>query len=163
MQHTVLPKAALGTDRYLSPLTTIADVELSNKLKVDPGCLCARCKCPCLGMRGGKKVAMSGLKDKTKYVRSQIGKRMKLCLMPKIRFIEDESMKRGSRALQMLPEDLPTQMGIRGKGQISDGVEAGSAEPRREGGWGSVMEVGNARGGGCAWRWQTVGEFAGGE
>uniref|UniRef100_A0A8I7BD43 Uncharacterized protein n=1 Tax=Hordeum vulgare subsp. vulgare TaxID=112509 RepID=A0A8I7BD43_HORVV len=43
MQHTVLPKAALGADR------------------------CARCKCPCLGMRGGKKVAMSGLKDKTKY------------------------------------------------------------------------------------------------
>jgi ribosome-binding factor A len=39
-----------------------------------------------------KKVAMAGLKDK-----SQTCKRMKLCLKPEIRFIEDESMERGSR------------------------------------------------------------------
>ena len=49
------------------------------------------------GDERGKKVAMAGLKDKTKYVRSQIGKRMKLRLTPEIRFIEDESMERGSR------------------------------------------------------------------
>jgi ribosome-binding factor A len=42
-------------------------------------------------------VAIEGLKAKTKYVRSQIGKRMKLRLTPEIRFIEDESMERGSR------------------------------------------------------------------
>jgi len=47
--------------------------------------------------REGKKVAIEGLKAKTKYVRSQIGKRMKLRLTPEIRFIEDESMERGSR------------------------------------------------------------------
>ncbi|KAI4965996.1 hypothetical protein ZWY2020_047251 [Hordeum vulgare] len=106
-------------------------------------------------MRGGKKVAMSGLKDKTKYVRSQIGKRMKLCLMPKIRFIEDESMKRGSRegkrgTTRCCPEDLPpTQMGIRGKGPDLRTAwrRLGQRRPEeREGGWGRVMEVGNARG-----------------
>ncbi|KAI4965995.1 hypothetical protein ZWY2020_047250 [Hordeum vulgare] len=53
MQHTVLPKAALGTDRYLSPLTTIADVELSNKLKVDPGCLFEP-RCVCASIWGGE-------------------------------------------------------------------------------------------------------------
>jgi len=49
------------------------------------------------GDERGKKVAIDGLKAKTKYVRSQIGKRMKLRLTPEIRFIEDESMERGSR------------------------------------------------------------------
>lgn len=34
LQHAVLPEAALGADRYLSSLTTIADVELSNDLQV---------------------------------------------------------------------------------------------------------------------------------
>uniref|UniRef100_A0A453QJY1 Ribosome-binding factor A, chloroplastic n=1 Tax=Aegilops tauschii subsp. strangulata TaxID=200361 RepID=A0A453QJY1_AEGTS len=92
MQRAVLPEAALGADRYLSSLTTIADVELSNDLQV--------CKVyvSVFGDERGKKVAMAGLKDKTKYVRSQIGKRMKLRLTPEIRFIEDESMERGSRS-----------------------------------------------------------------
>jgi ribosome-binding factor A len=54
------------------------------------------------GDERGKKVAIEGLKAKTKYVRSQIGKRMKLRLTPEIRFIEDESMERGSRILAIL-------------------------------------------------------------
>nr|CDM85800.1 unnamed protein product [Triticum aestivum] len=96
MQHAVLPEAALGADRSLSSLTTVADVELSNDLQV--------CKVyvSVFGDERGKKVAMAGLKDKTKYVRSQIGKRMKLRLTPEIRFIEDESMQRGSRILTIL-------------------------------------------------------------
>jgi ribosome-binding factor A len=115
LQRAVLPEAALGADRYLSSLTTIADVELSNDLQVRPraemtsaprgaGCaeslLCAQvCKVyvSVFGDERGKKVAIEGLKARTKYVRSQIGKRMKLRLTPEIRFIEDESMERGSR------------------------------------------------------------------
>lgn len=34
LQHAVLPEAALGADRYLSSLTTISDVEVSNDLQV---------------------------------------------------------------------------------------------------------------------------------
>ena len=45
----------------------------------------------------GKDVAIAGLKSKAKYVRSELGKRMKLRLTPEVRFIEDESMERGSR------------------------------------------------------------------
>lgn len=45
----------------------------------------------------GKEVAIAGLKSKSKYVRSQLGRRMKLRLTPEIRFIEDESFERGSR------------------------------------------------------------------
>uniref|UniRef100_A0A0A9EHW7 Ribosome-binding factor A n=1 Tax=Arundo donax TaxID=35708 RepID=A0A0A9EHW7_ARUDO len=96
LQRAVLPEAALGADRYLSSLTTIADVELSNDLQV--------CKVyvSVFGDERGKKVAIEGLKAKTKYVRSQVGKRMKLRLTPEIRFIEDESMERGSRILAIL-------------------------------------------------------------
>ena len=45
----------------------------------------------------GKDVAIAGLKSKAKYVRSELGKRMKLRLTPEVRLIEDESMERGSR------------------------------------------------------------------
>lgn len=45
----------------------------------------------------GKDVAIAGLKSKAKYVRSELGRRMKLRLTPEIRFIEDESLERGSR------------------------------------------------------------------
>jgi ribosome-binding factor A len=49
------------------------------------------------GDERGKEVAMAGLKSKAKYVRSELGRRMKLRLTPEIRFLEDESFERGSR------------------------------------------------------------------
>lgn len=49
------------------------------------------------GDERGKEVALAGLKSKVKYVRSELGRRMKLRLTPEIRFIEDESLERGSR------------------------------------------------------------------
>ncbi|KAI4973665.1 hypothetical protein ZWY2020_041446 [Hordeum vulgare] len=115
MQRAVLPEAALGADRYLSSLTTIADVELSNDLQV--------CKVyvSVFGDERGKKVAMAGLKDKTKYVRSQIGKRMKLRLTPEIRFIEDESMERGSRILTILDKLKEEREQREGNGEEEDG------------------------------------------
>ncbi|TYH91232.1 hypothetical protein ES332_A13G103400v1 [Gossypium tomentosum] len=71
-------------DRYLSSLTTISDVEVSADLQ------------------RGKEIALAGLKSKAKYVRSELGKRMKLRLTPEIRFIEDESLERGSRVIAIL-------------------------------------------------------------
>lgn len=37
LQYAVLPEASLGADRYLSSLTTISDVEVSNDLQVTFG------------------------------------------------------------------------------------------------------------------------------
>ncbi|XP_044405641.1 probable ribosome-binding factor A, chloroplastic [Triticum aestivum] len=62
MQRAVLPEAALGANRYLSSPTTITDVELSNDLQVCKVCVFV------FGDERGKKVAMAGLKDKTKYL-----------------------------------------------------------------------------------------------
>lgn len=54
------------------------------------------------GDERGKEVALAGLKSKAKYVRGELGKRMKLRLTPEIRFIEDESLERGSRVRLVL-------------------------------------------------------------
>lgn len=128
LQRAVLPEAALGADRYLSSLTTIADVELSNDLQV--------CKVyvSVFGDERGKKVAIAGLKAKTKYVRSQIGKRMKLRLTPEIRFIEDESMERGSRILSILDKLKEEREQLEGKDGEED-AEASNLSEEEDGDW----------------------------
>ncbi|EER87802.1 hypothetical protein BDA96_10G032100 [Sorghum bicolor] len=128
LQRAVLPEAALGADRYLSSLTTIADVELSNDLQV--------CKVyvSVFGDERGKKVAIEGLKAKTKYVRSQIGKRMKLRLTPEIRFIEDESMERGSRILAILDKLKEEREQQEGKDGEED-VEGSYISEEEDGDW----------------------------
>lgn len=96
LQYAVLPEAALGADRYLSSLTTISDVEVSTDLQI------VKVYVSVFGDERGKEVALTGLKSKAKYVRSELGRRMKLRLTPEIRFIEDESLERGSRVLAIL-------------------------------------------------------------
>lgn len=96
LQYAVLPEAALGADRYLSSVTTISDVEVSTDLQV------VKVYVSIFGDERGRDVALSGLKSKAKYVRGQLGKRMKLRLTPEIRFLEDESLERGSRVIAIL-------------------------------------------------------------
>lgn len=96
LQCAVLPEAALGADRYLSSLTTVSDVEVSADLQV------VKVYVSVFGDERGKEVALTGLKSKAKYVRSKLGRRMKLRLTPEIRFIEDESLERGSRVIAIL-------------------------------------------------------------
>ncbi|XP_051138117.1 probable ribosome-binding factor A, chloroplastic [Andrographis paniculata] len=96
LQYAVLPEASLGADRYLSSLTTISDVEVSADLQV------VKVYVSVFGDERGKEVALAGLKAKAKYVRSELGRRMKLRLTPEIRFLEDESIERGSRVIAIL-------------------------------------------------------------
>ncbi|KAL6963771.1 hypothetical protein U1Q18_034776 [Sarracenia purpurea var. burkii] len=63
------------------------------------------------GDERGKEIAISGLKSKAKYVRSELGKRMKLRLTPEIRFMEDDSIERGSRVIAIL-DKLKTEKSI---------------------------------------------------
>ncbi|OWM83922.1 hypothetical protein CDL15_Pgr004353 [Punica granatum] len=96
LQYAILPEAALGADRYLSSLTTISDVEVSADLQV------VKVYVSVFGDERGREVAIAGLKSKAKYVRSELGRRMKLRLTPEVRFIEDESLERGSRVISIL-------------------------------------------------------------
>lgn len=96
LKFAVLPEASLGADSYLSSVTTITDVEITADLQV------VRVYVSVFGDERGKEVAMAGLKSKAKYVRSELGRRMKLRLTPEIRFLEDESFERGSRVIAIL-------------------------------------------------------------
>ncbi|KAL6213722.1 hypothetical protein ACLB2K_013166 [Fragaria x ananassa] len=96
LQYAILPEVSLGADRYLSSLTTISDVEVSTDLQV------VKVFVSVFGDERGKEVALAGLKSKAKYVRGELGRRMKLRLTPEIRFIEDESLERGSRVIAIL-------------------------------------------------------------
>ncbi|CAN6555293.1 unnamed protein product [Malus baccata var. baccata] len=96
LQYAILPKVSLGADRYLSSLTTISDVEVSTDLQV------VKVYVSIFGDERGKEVALARLKSKAKYVQGQLGRRMKLRLTPEIRFIEDESLERGSRVIAIL-------------------------------------------------------------
>ncbi|KAF2543830.1 hypothetical protein F2Q70_00033940 [Brassica cretica] len=116
LQHAVLPEAALGADRYLSSLTTISDVEVSNDLQI------VKVYVSVFGDDRGKDVAIAGLKSKAKYVRSELGKRMKLRLTPEVRFIEDESMERGSRVIAIL-DKIKAEKGSEGEPETSDSPE----------------------------------------
>ncbi|KAL3645029.1 hypothetical protein CASFOL_010209 [Castilleja foliolosa] len=121
LQYAVLPEAALGADRYLSSLTTISDVEVSADLQV------VKVYVSVFGDERGKEVALAGLKSKAKYVRSELGKRMKLRLTPEVRFLEDESLERGSRVLAILDkikdenEKKTTNDGDDETGEFADG------------------------------------------
>ncbi|KAK6946361.1 Ribosome-binding factor A [Dillenia turbinata] len=101
LQYAVLPEAALGADRYLSSLTTISGVEVSADLQ-NTIWLGVVKMVSVFGDERGREVAIAGLKAKAKYVRSELGRHMKLRLTPEIRFIEDESLERGSRVIAIL-------------------------------------------------------------
>ncbi|KAF6139152.1 hypothetical protein GIB67_002414 [Kingdonia uniflora] len=96
LQYAILPEASLGADRYLSSLTTISDVQVSTDLQV------VKVYVSVFGDERGREVAVAGLKSKAKYVRGELGRRMKLRLTPEVRFIEDESLERGSRVIAIL-------------------------------------------------------------
>lgn len=115
LQHAILPEAALGADRYLSSVTTISDVDLSADLQI------AKVYVSIFGDERGREVALSGLKAKAKYVRSQIGKRMKLRLAPQIHFIEDDSLEEGSRIIAILDK-------IKRKNKKKDAKKKGKEE-----------------------------------
>ncbi|KAG5030408.1 hypothetical protein JHK82_014017 [Glycine max] len=110
LQYAVLPEASLGADRYLSSLTTITDVQVSADLQACHACFSAsyfslfvvKVYVSVFGDERGKEVAIAGLKSKAKYVRSELGKRIKLRLTPEIRFLEDDSFERGSRVIAIL-------------------------------------------------------------
>ncbi|KAL3621346.1 hypothetical protein CASFOL_036258 [Castilleja foliolosa] len=121
LQYAVLPEAALGADRYLSSLTTISDVEVSADLQV------VKVYVSVFGDERGKEVALAGLKSKAKYVRGELGKRMKLRLTPEVRFLDDESLERGSRVIAILDkikdenEKKTTKDGDNVSGEFADG------------------------------------------
>ncbi|GJP30047.1 hypothetical protein CLOM_g22063 [Closterium sp. NIES-68] len=96
LRAAVQPEHALGADKFMSAIATISDVELSADLQV------AKVYVSVYGDERGQVVAMEGLRAKAAYVRSGVGRKMKLRFAPEVRFIQDDSMERGSRVLSIL-------------------------------------------------------------
>ncbi|KAI5673253.1 hypothetical protein M9H77_13617 [Catharanthus roseus] len=128
LQYAILPEAALGADRYLSSLTTISDVEVSADLQV------VKVYVSVFGDERGKEVAISGLKSKAKYVRGELGRRMKLRLTPEIRFIEDESLERGSRVIAILDKIKKENEEKMTKSEVGDQFQS-SDQSKDDGDW----------------------------
>ncbi|RRT71354.1 hypothetical protein BHE74_00038687 [Ensete ventricosum] len=107
LQYAVLPEASLGADRYLSSLTTISGVEVSGDLQVYVSVF---------GDERGREVAIAGLKSKAKYVRSELGRRMKLRLTPEVlaildRLKEEKLSSEGKDVKQLEPLNSSEQDG----------------------------------------------------
>ncbi|MGB9613499.1 MAG: 30S ribosome-binding factor RbfA [Candidatus Margulisiibacteriota bacterium] len=55
-----------------------------------------------LGEEGKKREAMEGLKSATGFIQRELGRMLQLKTTPKIRFVRDDSLERGSRVLDIL-------------------------------------------------------------
>lgn len=55
-----------------------------------------------LGEEKQKEAAMKGLSSATKFIRGELGHQLELRLTPKLRFIRDDSLERGSRVLNLI-------------------------------------------------------------
>lgn len=55
-----------------------------------------------LGDEAKKAEALQGLYSATRFIRGELGHRLELRLVPKIRFVRDDSLERGSRVLGLI-------------------------------------------------------------
>jgi ribosome-binding factor A len=55
-----------------------------------------------LGEEEKKAAAMAGLSSATGYIRGELGRRLMLRLVPKIHFVRDDSLERGSQVLGIM-------------------------------------------------------------
>jgi ribosome-binding factor A len=72
----------------------------------------ARIHVSILGDEKQKKAAMGGLDSATGFIRGELGHRLALRLVPKIAFVRDDSLERGSRVLQIMNR-LEHETGVR--------------------------------------------------
>jgi len=83
-------------DRVGAGMVSITDVDLSNDLQH------AKIFVSIYGTEEAKTETMEGLKASTGFVRQQLGQRMRLRRIPEVVFLEDSSLERGDRMLNLL-------------------------------------------------------------
>lgn len=77
---------------------SITRVEVSSDLRY------ARVYVSVLGDEAGKKATMEGLHSATGFIRSEVGRRVRLFRTPEISFHLDESLEKGARVLKLIAE-----------------------------------------------------------
>eukprot|EP00245_Coleochaete_scutata_P006839 TRINITY_DN21633_c0_g1_i1.p1 TRINITY_DN21633_c0_g1~~TRINITY_DN21633_c0_g1_i1.p1 ORF type:complete len:242 (-),score=50.01 TRINITY_DN21633_c0_g1_i1:152-877(-) len=98
LQRAMVPEAGLGADKYMTSVATVSEVVVSGDLQN------ARVYISVFGDERGQEMVMEGLKARQGYVRTLLGKRMRLRATPKLFFIRDDSLETSSRVLSLLDE-----------------------------------------------------------
>lgn len=91
-------------DRVGAGMVSITDVDVSGDLQH------AKIFVSIYGTEEAKKETMAGLQSAAPFVRSQLGDRVRLRRTPEVVFLEDRSLERGDRILDLLnqiKQDLP--------------------------------------------------------
>jgi ribosome-binding factor A len=83
-------------DRVGSGMVSVTDVDVSGDLQH------AKIFVSIYGTEEAKLETMAGLKSATRYVRSELGQRVRLRRTPEVMFVEDKSIERGNRVLALL-------------------------------------------------------------
>ncbi len=110
-------------DRVGTGMVSVTDVDVSGDLQH------AKVYVSIYGTPEAKAETMAGLKSATGYVRSELGARVRLRRTPEVVFVEDRSLERGNKVLELLNQlsherqDKPEVNGEAGIDQLE--AEAG--------------------------------------
>lgn len=74
------------------------------RVEMSPDLRHARVYVSVLGDEGQKKATMEGLRSATGFIRSEVGRRVRLFRTPEIAFHLDESLEKGARVLKLMQE-----------------------------------------------------------
>ncbi|MTJ06867.1 MULTISPECIES: 30S ribosome-binding factor RbfA [unclassified Anabaena] len=83
-------------DRVGTGMVSVTDVDVSGDLQH------AKIFVSIYGTEEAKAETMAGLKSATGYVRSELGARVRLRRTPEVQFLEDHSIERGTKVLNLL-------------------------------------------------------------
>jgi ribosome-binding factor A len=83
-------------DRVGTGMVSVTDVDVSGDLQH------AKIFVSIYGTEEAKAETMAGLKSATGYVRSELGSRVRLRRTPEVQFLEDHSIERGTKVLNLL-------------------------------------------------------------
>jgi ribosome-binding factor A len=90
-------------DRVGAGMVSITDVEVSGDLQH------ARIYVSIYGTEAAKAETMEGLKSSAGFVRRELGQRIRLRRTPEVVFVEDRSLERGDRTLNLLNQIRDTR------------------------------------------------------
>lgn len=83
-------------DRVGAGMVSVTDVDVSGDLQH------AKIFVSVYGTEEAKAETMAGLKSATGYVRSELGQRIRLRRTPEVLFVEDRSLERGDKVLNLI-------------------------------------------------------------
>lgn len=88
--------SGIKDDRVGAGMVSVTDVDLAGDLQH------AKIFVSIYGSDEARAETMAGLKSATSYVRSELGRRIRLRRTPEITFLEDRSIERGTQVLSLI-------------------------------------------------------------